>query len=162
MIRADSRVITNIKLIAIGLTAGAVLAESLRFIHTISDIDAYNLLFNFDYIPVIGIHSNTSGWSGMTFHYFTCVSSVLVSYHFFKIFKLEKKALPYVGLFFIGSAMLYFLTGLSPEPPVWNDWLAFSFFGLAHLLYAIIVVKLIRVLINERKVRLEKSANLSS
>lgn len=153
MIGAESHVKTFSKLIAIGLIAGTVLAESLRLIYTLTKINAYNLLFNFDYIPVIGVYSNTNSWTGMTFHYFTCVGSVVVSYYFFKKFKLEKETFPYVSLFFVGSLMLYFLTGLSIEPPAWNDWLAFSFFGLSHLLYAIVVVKLIQVMINERNVR---------
>ncbi len=125
------------------------MAESLRLIYTLTKVNAYNLLFNFDYIPVIGVYSNTSSWTGMTFHYFTCVASVVVSYYFFKKFKLEKEIFPYISLFFVGSLMLYFLTGLSLEPPAWDDGLAFSFFGLSHLLYAIVVVKLIQVMINE-------------
>ena len=149
MIGAESQVKTFSKLVAIGLIAGTVLAESLRLIYTLTKVNAYNLLFNFDYIPVIGVYSNTSSWTGMTFHYFTCVASVVVSYYFFKKFKLEKEIFPYISLFFVGSLMLYFLTGLSLEPPAWDDGLAFSFFGLSHLLYAIVVVKLIQVMINE-------------
>lgn len=152
MIGAESRVKIFIKLITIGLIAGTVLAESLRLIYAITEVNAYNLLFNFDYIPIIGVYSNTSSWTGMTFHYFTCVASVVVSYYFFKKLKLEKEALPYISLFFVGSLMLYFLTGLSPEPPAWNDWVAFGFFGLSHLLYAVVVVKLIQIMINESSV----------
>lgn len=91
MIGAESHVKTFSKLIAIGLIAGTVLAESLRLIYTLTKINAYNLLFNFDYIPVIGVYSNTNSWTGMTFHYFTCVGSVVVSYYFLKNLNLKRK-----------------------------------------------------------------------
>lgn len=138
-----------IKLIIIGIIAGTVLAESLRLLYVTTGINGYNLLFNFDYIPFIGEYSDTAGWTGMSFHYLACVGSVIVSYYFFKMYGMEKDLLPYVGLFFIGSLMLYFLTGLSPEQPAWNDWSAFISFGVAHLLYALVVGKLIQEMIDE-------------
>lgn len=138
-----------IKLIIIGIVAGTVLAESLRLLYVTTGINGYNLLFNFDYIPFIGEYSNTAGWTGMLFHYLACIGSVIVSYYVFKKYSMEKDILPYVGLFLIGSLMLYFLTGLSPEAPAWNDWNALIGFGAAHLLYAIVVAKLIQETIDE-------------
>lgn len=138
-----------IKLILIGIVAGTVLAESLRLLLLTTDINSYNLLFNFDYIPIIGEYSNTVGWTGMLFHYLACIGSVLVSYYVFKKYSLEKDVIPYVILFFIGSLILYFLTGFSPEPPAWNDWSAFISFGGAHLLYGLVVGKLIQETIDE-------------
>ncbi len=134
----------------IGIISGAVLAEVLRLLFLTTKINAYNLLFNFDYIPLIGKYSDTSSWTGMSFHYFTCIGSVIVSYYIFKIYKLEKNILPYVILFFIGSLLLYFLTKLSPEQPAWNDWQAFISFGGAHLLYGLVVGSLIKSVIGNR------------
>lgn len=138
-----------IKLIIIGIIAGTVLAESLRLLYVTTGINGYNLLFNFDYIPFIGEYSNTAGWTGMSFHYLACIGSVVVSYYVFKKYSIEKDMLPYAALFFIGSLMLYFLTGLSPEAPAWNDWNALIAFGVAHLLYAVVVAKLIQETIDE-------------
>lgn len=138
-----------IKLIIIGVVAGTVLAESLRLLHVTTGVNGYNLLFNFDYIPLIGKYSNTAGWTGMSFHYLTCIGSVLVSYYIFKKYGREKDILPYVGLFFIGSLVLYFLTGLSPEAPARNDWYAWIGFGSAHLLFGVVVGKLIQEIIDE-------------
>lgn len=132
------------KLVIIGVLAGTVLAESLRLLYLTTGINSYNLLFNFDYLPFIGMYSNTAGWTGMAFHYVVCIGSVIVSYYLFKKYRIEKDMLPYVSLFFFGSLILYFLTFLSAEQPAWNDWYAFGSFGLAHLLYGIIVAKLIQ------------------
>jgi len=137
------------KLIIIGVLAGAVLAESLRLLYLTTGINSYNLLFNFDYIPFIGMYSDTAGWTGMTFHYVICIISVIVSYYILKKYKIEKDILPYVVLFFFGSLILYFLTFFSAEQPVWNDWYAWISFGLAHLIYGIVVGKLIQELVVE-------------
>jgi len=138
-----------VKLIIIGVLAGTVLAESLRLLYLTTGINSYNLLFNFDYIPFIGMYSDTAGWTGMTFHYVICIISVIVSYYVFKKYKIEKDILPYVILFFFGSLILYFLTFFSAEQPVWNDWYALGSFGLAHLIYGIVVGKLIQELVVE-------------
>lgn len=138
-----------LKLIIIGIIGGTVLAEMLRMIYLVTGINAYNLLFNFDYLPFIGQYSQTDAWTGMLFHYFTCVMSVLVSYYIFKKYGIQKDVLPYVVLFLIGSLILFFLTGLSPELPEWNDWSAFIFFGFGHLVYGLVVGKLIQELIDE-------------
>lgn len=138
-----------ITLILIGIVGGTVLAELLRLVYLLLKINAYNLLFNFDYIPIIGKYSHTNEWTGMVFHYLTCIVSVIVSYYVFKKYGMEKDLLPYLALFFVGSMMLYFLTGLSSEAPAWNDWTAFILFGLGHLVYGFVVGKLIQVMIDK-------------
>jgi len=95
------------------------------------------------------MYSDTAGWTGMTFHYVICIISVIVSYYVFKKYKIEKDILPYVILFFFGSLILYFLTFFSAEQPVWNDWYALGSFALAHLIYGIVVGKLIQELVVE-------------
>src|SRR5699024_6116725 len=69
------------KLIIIGVLAGAVLAESLRLLYLTTGINSYNLLFNFDYVPFICMYSDTAGLTGMAFHYITCMWSGIVSYY---------------------------------------------------------------------------------
>src|SRR5699024_11685826 len=98
------------KLIIVGVLAGTVLAESLRLLYLTTGINSYNLLFNFDYVPFIGMYSDTAGWTGMAFHYTVCIGSVIVSYYLFKKYRIEKDMLPYVSLFFFCSLILYFIT----------------------------------------------------
>src|SRR5690625_6032164 len=106
------------KLIIIGVLAGAVLAESLRLLYLTTGINSYNLLFNFDYVPFIGMYSDTAGWTGMAFHYIVCIGSVIVSYYLFKKYRIEKDMMLFFSLFLFGSLILYFLTLFLVEQPV--------------------------------------------
>src|SRR5699024_11826055 len=101
------------KLIIIGVLAGAVLAESLRLLYLTTGINSYNLLFNFDYVLFIGMYSDTAGWTGMAFDYIVCIGSVIVSYYLFKKYRIEKDILPKVSLFFFVALILFILTFFS-------------------------------------------------
>src|SRR5690625_797000 len=120
------------KLSILGILAGSVHAESLRLLYLTTGINSYNLLFNFDYAPFIGMYSVTAGWTGMAFDYIVCIGSVIVSYYLFKKYRIEKDMLPYVSLFFFGSLILYFLTFFSTEQPSLNDWYAFCCFDIVR------------------------------
>src|SRR5699024_3951541 len=121
-----------------------VLAESLRLLYLTTGINSYNLLLNFVYLPFIVFFFIIADWTGWGFIYFVCIGSVIVSFFLFKNDRLKKKMKQMFIYFFFVSLILYFLTFFSAEQPAWNDWYAFGSFGLAHLVYGIIVAKLIQ------------------
>lgn len=127
----------------IGVIAGTILAGFLKVIQMLTGIQAYSLLFNMDYIPLLRRVDTVFGM-GYLFHYTFCVVSVLGLYFILGIFQLEKNMIGYIVVYTIGSAVLYTLTGLSEKPPSISDYLAWSYWSFGHALFGIAVGFLIR------------------
>lgn len=97
---------------------------------------AYVLLFNFDYIPVI--NQLKPVWLfGYLFHFLTCIGSVIALY--FILGKYHHKIIGYVLVFTIGGGALYFLTALSEQPPAVSDVMAWVFWTFGHAIFGYVV-----------------------
>lgn len=131
------------RLVLIGVIAGIVLAISLKIVQVITGNQAYVLLFNFDYIPII------QDWEpqlavGYLFHFITCIASAVVLFYLLRLIGSQYRILPYVLVYTIGGGILYSLTGLSEQPPELTDGMAWFYWTAAHALFGIIVGSLIK------------------
>lgn len=132
-----------IKLIVIGIYGGIVLAAFLLFIFTVTGNQAYILLFNVDYIPLLkDLHHRLL--VEILFHFTFCILSVIALYYILKLFQWEKRILPYVIVYTLGSSILYFLTNLTKTPPDASDYIAWIYWTFAHLIYSLVVGLLIK------------------
>ena len=132
-----------IKLTAIGVAAGVVLMAFLKIIQIISGNEAYILLFNFDYVPVI--QNLRPVWLfGYLFHFVTCIVSVIVLFYILKKVGWQKRIIPYVLVYTIGGGGLFFLTALSEQPPAANDGIAWIYWTLGHAVFGYVVGAMIK------------------
>lgn len=134
-------------LTGIGIVAGAVLEISLKIVQLITGNDAYILLFNLDYMPVLKQWNDTIG-AGAAFHYLTCIGSVLFLYFLLRPFRLQYRILPYVLVYGGGGGLLYFLSALTDTPPAWNDFMAWFWWTGGHAIFGLVSGGLIRLLRN--------------
>src|SRR5699024_5122785 len=104
------------KLSIITLISGSILALTLKAVQIFFQVDAYILLFNMDYIPVLRNWEHIVG-SGYLFHYAFCFVSIIGLYLLASLFRLEKNRWLYIFVYTSGSALLYFLTALTNQPP---------------------------------------------
>lgn len=114
------------KLIIIGTIAGIVLALFLKVIQILIGNQAYVLLFNFDYVPVI------QDWEpqllvGYLFHFITCIVSAVALFYLLRIIQREYLIAPYVLVYTVGGGILFSLTGLSEQPPAITDGAAWFY-----------------------------------
>ncbi|GAA0436622.1 hypothetical protein GCM10008983_11680 [Lentibacillus halophilus] len=126
------------KLTLIGIIGAAVLAVFLQAIHSLTGSNAYILLYNIDYIPLL------KAWDqrpvvGVIFHIIFCIASVILLYAMLKMVHLQRSLTAYVLIYTMGSAMLYPLTGLSNHPPELGDLTSWLYWTLGHFIYSIIV-----------------------
>ncbi|MDY0404213.1 hypothetical protein P5G51_001240 [Virgibacillus sp. 179-BFC.A HS] len=133
----------TLKLILIGIAGGIVLAVFLKIIQQITANQAYCLLFETDYVPILQNWSDLIGM-GMAFHFITCIASVVVLFYLLKGLHLERRCLPYVLVYTIGGAILFSLTALSENTPAITDVAAWGFWTLGHALFAITVGLLVK------------------
>ena len=124
----------------IGIGSGILLGLLLKSIEFVSQIRVYTLLLNVDFIPVIG----QIEWSEPMEFLFHVVISICIAFAFIfltDILNLQTSlpklwllslilCLPTFGLYFILSSLAI------KEVPAWNDWLAFAYWSIAHLIYA--------------------------
>ena len=134
----NSRKISNS--LYIGVLSGILLGLLLKVIESVSQIRVYTLLLNVDFIPLIG----QVEWSEPMEFLFHVVISICIAFAFIflaDILKLQTSlpklwllslilCLPTLGLYFILSSLAI------KEVPAWNDWLAFTYWTIAHLIYA--------------------------
>lgn len=106
-----------------------------KFLHTSR---AYDLLFNFEYIPIIGAYNGNMAL-GLLFHFGTCIISTIVLYYIVKAFHVELSLLSYVLPITIGSAVLYFLSGFTSEAPSPFDLTSWGMWVFAHLIYSMMI-----------------------
>ncbi|PAV29122.1 hypothetical protein CIL05_13565 [Virgibacillus profundi] len=126
------------KLLLTGITAGAILAVSLKIVQLITGNTASILLYNMDYIPLLKKWDSVTG-AGLLFHFVTCIVSVVVLYYFLKLFSLEQKVRLYVVIYTIGGAILFFLSALSETPPAYSDMAAWIYWTAGHAVFGIFV-----------------------
>ncbi|MBY0223226.1 hypothetical protein ABZ756_14555 [Mammaliicoccus sciuri] len=131
------------KLIIIGTIAGIALALFLKVIQILIGNQAYVLLFNFDYVPVI------QDWEpqllvGYLFHFITCIVSAVALFYLLRIIQREYLISPYVLVYTVGGGILFSLTGLSEQPPAITDGAAWFYWTAAHAVFGLIVGGLIK------------------
>ncbi|VDG91175.1 Uncharacterised protein [Lysinibacillus sphaericus] len=143
-----------LQLIGIGITSGAVLAALMQLIYTLSGNEAYILLYNVDYFPIIHIWQDSS-WFGIVFHFVFCIVSVIGLFYILMLFRWQYKMWPYVAVYTVGSGILYFLTLLTDQPPAADDGMAWFYWTLSHLVFSLIVAGMIVRFVdrNDSKIR---------
>ncbi len=123
-----------------GTASGILLGLLLKLVEFVSQIRVYTLLLNVDFIPFIG----QIEWSEPIEFLFHVIISICLAYVFIyladllhlkkSLFKLWLLSfilcLPTLGLYFILSVSAIKVV------PAWNDWLAFTYWTIAHLIYA--------------------------
>ncbi|MBJ7880633.1 hypothetical protein [Gelidibacter salicanalis] len=130
-----------LKLTLIGVIGAIVLMLALKLVMILNGNQAYILLFNFDYIPVINTLKPV--WLfGYIFHFLTCIISVIALFYILGAF--YKRIMMYVLVYAIGGGALYFLTALSDQPPAPNDVMAWIYWTIAHALFGFVVGYLVK------------------
>ncbi|GAA0603762.1 hypothetical protein GCM10009001_21030 [Virgibacillus siamensis] len=132
-----------VKLVFIGILAGIILAGFLNIIQSLTGNQAYILLFNMDYIPVLSQWNNVPG-IGLIFHFITCITSVVVLYFILQLMRWHKHFLPYFLTYTIGGGTLYTLTALTEIPPLLTNIAAWGFWTLGHGIYGVVVGLLVK------------------
>lgn len=122
----------------IGVIAGAFLAVFLRLMQQLTGSQAYILLFNVEYIPILNALYPVSLIQAV-FHFGTCAGSTIFLYYFFRLFRLEKKMYAYVAVIFLTSGLLYFLTLLSPYTPPITDLFSWVYWITGHTIYSVVI-----------------------
>lgn len=126
------------KLLFIGIIAGTILASVLILVFFMTANEAYYMLFNVDYIPVLK-EIQPRIIVEIAFHYAFCIGSVVGLFYILSLIQLEHELTLYILVYTGGSAILYFLTALSGHPPMVTDVAAWIYWSLAHAIYSVIV-----------------------
>lgn len=132
------------KLAIIGITAGVILAAFLHIVYGLTGNQAYVLLYNMDYIPVL------KEWAafpivGVAFHFIICVVSVIILFYFLSWINFDPKSMfPYVFAYTVGGGILFSLTALTDKPPDLFNLNAWVVWTSGHALYGIAVSLLIK------------------
>ncbi|GGK00897.1 hypothetical protein GCM10007063_24010 [Lentibacillus kapialis] len=132
-----------VKLGIIGVIGGIILLSLLKIVQVLTGSQAYVLLFNTDYIPLM------KDWGpkdigGFVFHFVFCIVSVVALFHILKICHLERSVCTYFMVYTGGSAVLYILTGLTDRPPAITDAASWTYWTAAHAVYSITVGFLVK------------------
>lgn len=136
--------------IYIGLMSGILLGLILKFIEHLTGVGVYTLLLNVDFIPIIG----TIQWTEPVEFLFHVIISIIIAFIFVKLiyyFQLGTSfskllllsfvlSLPTFGLYFILSELAI------KEVPLWNDWIAFTYWSIGHLIYVWVLALLYKKL----------------
>lgn len=132
-----------LKLTTIGLLGGLVLMLILKIVEVFTGNTAYDLLFNFDYIPVI--QNLKPIWLfGYVFHFLTCIVSVIALFYILKMWELQKNLFPYILVYATGGGVLFFLTIFSDQPPAASDVMAWLSWTTGHTVFGYVVGALIK------------------
>lgn len=126
------------KLTVIGIIAGTVLASLMKLIYILTSNEAYKLLYNVDYIPLLEIFQD-SVYFGILFHYIFCIVSVIGLYYLLTFFRLHKKFYPYIIIYTVGSGILYFLTLLTSTSPAADSFISWFYWTGSHVLFGVTV-----------------------
>lgn len=122
--------------ILIGIISGIILALFLKIPELLWNIEAYNLLFEVSYIPILNQLHPVWLIEGL-FHFVTCISSLWILYYLLAYFKRETQLSTYILVIGIGSALLYFLTIFPYNTPSITDYTAWIFWVLGHGLFSL-------------------------
>lgn len=131
-----------LQLVSIGIVSGAILALLMFGVWAVTGNEAYILLYNVDYFPIIHVFSHVA-WFGIVFHFVFCIASVLGLFYILKFFKWQYKMWPYVVVYTAGSGVLYFLTLLTDRPPAADDGMAWLYWTVSHLIFSVVVASLV-------------------
>lgn len=138
-----------VRWILIGLISGLVLALFLKTPQLLWQIQAYNLLFEVSYIPLLNQMNPVWLIQGV-FHFATCIFSLSILYYLLSYFKKETQLVYYIVIVGIGSTLLYFLTLLADNTPLITDYVAWLFWILGHILFSLTGWFLIRKWIGKK------------
>ncbi|WP_153721080.1 hypothetical protein [Sporosarcina cascadiensis] len=131
------------RLIGIGIISGLILAVLLQVVYWLTGNEAYILLYNVDYFPLIYVFSE-SAWFGISFHFMFCIASVVGLYYILSFIGWQSFIWPYIIVYTAGSGVLYFLTLLTEKPPAADDGMAWFYWTASHLVFSIVVAWLVR------------------
>jgi hypothetical protein len=126
-----------------GFLSGCVLGLFLLGVQLLTGIRVYTLLINIDFLPFL-FPVFSSEWSQFLLH--LLVSCVIGITALFLGCRLALGAFRVAFLLSLFAAFLYFpLTKLSVmPPPAGNDWLAILFWFSGHMLYAVVLGRMIQ------------------
>ncbi len=128
-----------LKLVIISLTAGSILAAVMTIIYRLTGNQAYILLYNMDYIPILQKWEINS-ILGIAFHFVTCIVSVLLMFYSLSWFHLDPRAsFPYIFVYTVGGGILFSLTALTAKPPDLFDLTAWLYWTAGHALFGLTV-----------------------
>ncbi|WP_017379527.1 hypothetical protein [Paenisporosarcina sp. TG-14] len=130
---------TILKALYLGVVSGILLGLLLKLIESITTVRVYTLLLNIDFIPIIG----GIAWGETVEFIFHVLVSIVIAFVFVYLvirLRIEKSfskllflsfilCLPTFGLYFLLSSLAI------KDVPAWNDWLAFTYWSVAHLFY---------------------------
>src|SRR5690625_4603897 len=88
----EAKMKSFIKLIFTGLLGGTILAGFLILVYIFTGNEAYYLLFNVDYIPVLKDLQPVSIVE-ISFHYIFCIVSVILLFYILKLMRRERRQL---------------------------------------------------------------------
>lgn len=131
-----------LQLVSIGIVSGAILALLMFGVWAVTGNEAYILLYNVDYFPIIHVFLHVV-WFSIVFHFVFCIVSVLGLFYILKFFKWQYKMWPYVVVYTAGSGVLYFLTLLTDRPPAADDGMAWLYWTVSHLIFSVVVASLV-------------------
>lgn len=126
------------KLIMIGIIAGMVLAGCMKLIYVLTRNEAFKILYNVDYIPLIRAFENIS-YFGIIFHYIFCIVSVISLFYLLKLFCLHRKPSLYILIYTSGAGILFFLALLTNDPPSVLNFSTWLYWTLSHVVFGIVV-----------------------
>ncbi|GAB3802315.1 hypothetical protein [Virgibacillus kimchii] len=133
-----------IVLVVIGVIGAIGLSLFMKLVRILTGNRAEILLYNLDYMPVLKKWSHIRA-AGLTFHFFTCIASVVVLFYLLRLIGWEYYIFPYVVVYTAGSAFLFFLSALTKTPPKHTDRYAWLHWTAGHAFYGIIVGVLVRL-----------------
>ncbi len=141
-----------LRMIAVSTVGGIVLLAVVYFFKWLHVSKAYDLLLNFEYVPVLGALHHFE-LARFAFHFGTCIVSTIVLYYIVKALHIEHRLLSYIIPITLGSAVLYFLSALTDAPPAPFDFVSWGIWVFGHLIYSIIIAYGMKfyVLHNKRK-----------
>ena len=120
----------------IGILSGGLMGLLLKLVEYKTEVRVYTLLLNVDFIPIIG----QINWSEPIEFIYHLLISIAVAFVFIYLADREPQLKLWLISFILclPTIILYFpLSNLAlKEVPAWNDWIAFSFWSIAHFFYA--------------------------
>lgn len=127
------------RVLYIGVFSGILLGLVLKLIESLTEVRVYTLLLNVDFIPFIG----SIMWGETLEFVFHVLISISIAFifvylaHQFHIGESLPKLFLLSFIICLPTFPLYFLLSslAIKEVPVWNDWLAFIYWGFAHFIY---------------------------
>ena len=139
-----------LQLTLISLIASIGLAASMYGIYQWTGNEAYRLLYNADYIPILRQFEHLK-YFGFTFHIVFCFISVIGVFYVLQFFGRQYAVLPYVIVYTGGSSVLYFLSYFTEGPPAANDFYGWFSWTFSHLIYSGIVIFFIHFWMKKRR-----------